>query len=161
MPGTIRVRILGARDLPIMDKSAETTDAFVEVRFGNTSYKTDVCPKTLFPRWDSEYFVFEAEDQELQDECLQLRVMDYDTYSANDAVGRIYLDLNPLIEAANRLGRSRRRSKLSEGDPLSAPIEPYSAELLNSSVSSAKPIWSQAAEMKGWLPILDTLTGRT
>lgn len=23
--------------------------------------------------------------------------MDYDTYSANDAIGRVYLDLNPLL----------------------------------------------------------------
>lgn len=26
-----------------------------------------------------------------------LRVMDYDTYSANDAIGRVYLDLSPLL----------------------------------------------------------------
>lgn len=26
-----------------------------------------------------------------------LRLMDYDTYSANDAIGKVYLDLNPLL----------------------------------------------------------------
>jgi hypothetical protein len=32
---------------------------------------------------------FEADDLELQDEPLQIRVMDYDTYSANDAIGKV------------------------------------------------------------------------
>lgn len=37
------------------------------------------------------------DDAELQDEPLQIRVMDHDTYSANDAIGKLYLDLNPLL----------------------------------------------------------------
>lgn len=37
------------------------------------------------------------DDLELQDEPLQIRLMDYDTYSANDAIGKVYLDLNPLL----------------------------------------------------------------
>ena len=32
---------------------------------------------------------FEADDLELQDEPLQVRIMDYDSYSANDAVGKV------------------------------------------------------------------------
>lgn len=37
------------------------------------------------------------DDAELQDEPLQIRLMDHDTYSANDAIGKVYLDLNPLL----------------------------------------------------------------
>ena len=37
------------------------------------------------------------EDAELQDEPLQIRLMDYDTYSANDAIGKVYLNLKPLL----------------------------------------------------------------
>jgi len=37
------------------------------------------------------------DDLELQDEPLQIRLMDHDTYSANDAIGKVYLDLNPLL----------------------------------------------------------------
>lgn len=37
------------------------------------------------------------DDLELQDEPLQIRLMDYDTYSANDAIGKVYIDLNPLL----------------------------------------------------------------
>ena len=32
MPGTVRVSVLAARDLPVMDRASELTDAFVEVR---------------------------------------------------------------------------------------------------------------------------------
>ncbi len=31
MPGIVKVKVLSARDLPIMDRSSELTDAFVEV----------------------------------------------------------------------------------------------------------------------------------
>src|SRR5438105_1081562 len=41
--------------------------------------------------------ILQVEDSELQDEPLQIRLMDYDTYSANDAIGKVYLDLNPLL----------------------------------------------------------------
>ena len=67
-------------------------------------YKTDVYRKSLNPKWNSDWFKFEADDLQLQDEPLQVnymthvsyyctffckvRVMDYDTYSANDAIGR-------------------------------------------------------------------------
>lgn len=34
---------------------------------------------------------------ELQDEPLQIRIMDHDTYSANDAIGKVYFNLNPLL----------------------------------------------------------------
>lgn len=31
MPGKLKVRIVAARDLPVMDRASELTDAFVEV----------------------------------------------------------------------------------------------------------------------------------
>ncbi len=33
MPGKLKVRILAARDLPVMDRASDLADAFVEVRF--------------------------------------------------------------------------------------------------------------------------------
>lgn len=32
MPGIVQVKVVSARDLPIMDRSSELTDAFVEVK---------------------------------------------------------------------------------------------------------------------------------
>lgn len=64
-----------------MDRQNATTDAFVEVKLGNITYKTDVKRKNLNPVFNSQWFRFEIDDQEIQDEVLQIRVMDYDTYS--------------------------------------------------------------------------------
>lgn len=97
MPGKVKVRVLAGRGLPVMDRSTDLTDAYVEVRFGTDVFKTDICKKSLNPQWNSEWFKFEVEDESLQDEPLELRVLDHDTYSANDAIGKIYVDLNPLL----------------------------------------------------------------
>ncbi|XP_077518520.1 C2 domain-containing protein 5 isoform X3 [Amblyomma americanum] len=97
MPGKVRVKLLAARNLPIMDRASEACDAFGEVKLGNTCFKTEICKKSLNPQWSSDWFRFEVDDEELQDEPLQIRIMDYDTYSANDAIGKVYIDLNPLL----------------------------------------------------------------
>uniref|UniRef100_A0A8C0ES93 C2 calcium dependent domain containing 5 n=1 Tax=Bubo bubo TaxID=30461 RepID=A0A8C0ES93_BUBBB len=68
-----------------------------KVKFGNTTFKTDVYPKSLNPQWNSEWFKFEVDDEELQDEPLQITVLDHDTYSANDAIGKVYIDIDPLL----------------------------------------------------------------
>uniref|UniRef100_H2YYF4 Uncharacterized protein n=1 Tax=Ciona savignyi TaxID=51511 RepID=H2YYF4_CIOSA len=44
-----------------MDRASELTDAFVEVKFGSTSYKTEVFGKSLNPVWNSEWFKFELD----------------------------------------------------------------------------------------------------
>lgn len=46
----------------------------------------------------SSRYRFEVDDAELQDEPLQIRLMDYDTYSANDAIGKVNISLNPLCK---------------------------------------------------------------
>lgn len=102
MPGKLKVKILAGRNLPVMDRSGDTTDAYVEVKFSNTTFKTDVCRKSLNPQWNSEWYKFEVDDTELQDEPLQIRLMDHDTYSANDAIGKVYVNLNPLLLSGSR-----------------------------------------------------------
>ncbi|KAH8294190.1 hypothetical protein KR054_009273 [Drosophila jambulina] len=96
MPGKVGVKIKAARNLPVMDKSSETTDAFVEIKLASVTHKTDVFRKSLNPTWNTDWFRFEVDDAELQDEPLQIRLMDYDTYSANDAIGKVNISLNPL-----------------------------------------------------------------
>ncbi|CAH8503764.1 unnamed protein product [Schistosoma haematobium] len=97
MPGTVKVRVISARNLPVMDRATFLTDAFVELCIGSITYKTEVVRRSLNPSWNSEWFCFELDDQALQDEALLLKVMDHDTYSAHDTIGRVYFDLNPLL----------------------------------------------------------------
>lgn len=81
-----------------MDRANDSTDAFVEIKLGGMVQKTDVCRRSLNPQWNSDWFRFEVQDDaDLQDEPLQLRVMDHDTYSAHDAIGKVYLSLSPLL----------------------------------------------------------------
>ncbi|KAI5729779.1 hypothetical protein M8J76_006565 [Diaphorina citri] len=137
MPGKVKVKILSGRNLPVMDRSSDTTDAYVEVKLGNTTFKTDVCRKSLNPQWNSEWYRFELDDAELQDEPLQIRIMDHDTYSANDAIGKVYIDLNPLL-----LPQSAGLNSAKNSDSLS-------------SITSS----SGGSVMSGWFPVYDTMHG--
>lgn len=131
MPGKVKVKICSGKNLPVMDRSSDTTDAYVEIKLGNTTYKTDVCKKSLNPQWNTDWYRFEIDDSELQDEPLQIRVMDHDTYSANDAIGKVYLNLNPLLL-------------------------PFESQTLNPNINGDK---SSQHEISGWFPVFDTMHG--
>lgn len=60
MPGKVKVKILSGRNLPVMDRSSDTTDAYVEIKFGSITHKTDVCRKSLNPQWNSDWYRFEV-----------------------------------------------------------------------------------------------------
>ena len=60
MPGKVKVKILAGRNLPVMDRSSDTTDAYVEIKLGSNTHKTDVFRKSLNPQWNSEWFIFEV-----------------------------------------------------------------------------------------------------
>ncbi|XP_065349895.1 C2 domain-containing protein 5 isoform X1 [Cloeon dipterum] len=139
MPGKVKVKIIAGRNLPVMDRSADTTDAYVEIKMANITHKTDVCRKSLNPQWQEEWHRFEVDDTELQDEPLQIRLMDYDVYSANDAIGKVYIDLNPLLHNS---------------------ID--SADIIPPSSTSSKvraPMLGGAATYGGWFPVYDTMHG--
>ncbi|XP_059058708.1 uncharacterized protein LOC131852097 [Achroia grisella] len=121
MPGKIKVKVLAGRNLPVMDRASDTTDAFVEIKFGSVTHKTDVCRKSLNPHWNStEWYRFEVDESELQDEPLQLRLMDHDTYSANDAIGKVVISLAPLLarEANNAKGNAPHGAVMSGWIPV-------------------------------------------
>jgi Ca2+-dependent lipid-binding protein len=51
MPATIKIRVVEGRDLPVMDRTSESTDAYVEVKFGDVVQKTEIAKRTLNPVW--------------------------------------------------------------------------------------------------------------
>ncbi|WKY15913.1 hypothetical protein Q1695_000971 [Nippostrongylus brasiliensis] len=97
LPVRLEVAVVSAKGLPIMNKSINSTDAFVEVRFADEVQKTEVVT-SLNPHWDSDLFPFDTDEKQLSECWVQFRVMDHDTYSANDAIGRVNLDGNILVE---------------------------------------------------------------
>ena len=71
MPSTMKIRILEAKALPVMDRKSGLADPFVTLRLGSSSTakaQSSVAKKTLNPTWN-ELFRFEvANDLQLQDE---------------------------------------------------------------------------------------------
>lgn len=97
LPVRLEIQVLAAKCLPVMNKSINSTDAFVEIHFLDNIEKTDVIT-SLNPEWNSDTFVFDTDEKELAEEWIQFRVMDHDTYSANDAIGRVCVDGNVFVE---------------------------------------------------------------
>ncbi|KAF9970101.1 hypothetical protein BGZ73_007287 [Actinomortierella ambigua] len=98
MPCILKIKVIGGRDLPVMDKASELTDAYVEVRFADfEAQRTTVCRKTLNPTWHEDFRFEVSDDADLQNEPLELKVLDYDAITANDSVGSVIIDLNPLL----------------------------------------------------------------
>lgn len=98
MPCIIKVRILAGRNLPIMDRASESTDAYVELKFGEYEVqRTPICRKSLNPVWNQDFRFECADDADAQNEPLEMRVMDYDAISYNDIIGLVFVDLNPLL----------------------------------------------------------------
>lgn len=60
MPGIVKVKVIEGRNLPVMDRSADTTDAYVELKLGSITYKSDVYRKSLNPQWNTEWYRFEV-----------------------------------------------------------------------------------------------------
>jgi Ca2+-dependent lipid-binding protein len=105
MPCTIKIRVAAARGLPIMDRSTELTDAYVELRLGTQTQRTEVCKRTLSPEWGADFRLEVADDATLQDHPLELKVWDADILTADDIIGVAYIDLQTLLMSPKaRLG---------------------------------------------------------
>ncbi|KAL1504008.1 hypothetical protein AB1Y20_010423 [Prymnesium parvum] len=105
MPAAIKIRVLEARGLPIMDRATELTDAYVEVVHERQSARTAVARRTLNPQWHQDFRFEIADDCDLQDHPLVLTCWDKDLMSADDEIGAVSLDLNPLLHPSQQLGR--------------------------------------------------------
>ena len=101
MPSLIKVRVFEARSLPAMDISAGgsgLTDAYVHIRVAGVEAQTKVARRTLRPVWNEDFKFEVADDATLQNEPLEIRVMDHDTYSTDDLIGSVTLDMNLLLQ---------------------------------------------------------------
>lgn len=94
MPCTIKIRVVEARDLPVMDRSSKLTDAYVDIEFASFEARTQICKKTLNPKWDEEFRFDVADDSVLQSHPIEFKVMDHDVYTSDTSIGIVYVDLN-------------------------------------------------------------------
>lgn len=73
MPCTVKVRVIEARNLPVMDRSSDLTDAYVELRFLDSVKKTEIRRKTLNPIWNEDFRFEVPQDSQLQDHPIKLK----------------------------------------------------------------------------------------
>lgn len=86
------VNVVKARDLPIMDVNG-SLDPYVEVKVGNYKGVTKHLEKNQNPVW-RQIFAFAKE--RLQSNFLEVNVKDKDTFSKDDFVGRVVLDISEV-----------------------------------------------------------------
>ena len=102
MPTVVQVTVWGARELPVMNQRSKSADAYVEVEVGSGKQRTRVVRRSLDPEWNESFRFEEMDDSILQDEPARFVVMDKDTYSADDEIGSVTIDLNALLARAAR-----------------------------------------------------------
>ena len=96
MPAALKIRVIGARNLPVMDTASGLTDAYVDLRFAQTSHRSAICYRSLNPVWNQDFRIEVADDCDLQDHPLVLKCWDKDLMSTDDEIGAVCIDLNPL-----------------------------------------------------------------
>ena len=94
---TLKVRVLRARDLPIMDRRSQLTDAYVEIRFNDQTDRTPVMRNSLTPTWNHLWEFKVPSLQALQEEPVEFKVYDHDIFSRNDLIGIVFIDLNTIL----------------------------------------------------------------
>ncbi|KAJ2493638.1 hypothetical protein IWW37_000504 [Coemansia sp. RSA 2050] len=98
MPCLLKIKVIRARSLPVMDRQSSKADAYVEIRFANQyPLRTSIARRTLDPVWNENFRLEINDDAYLQNEPLEFRLLDYDSITANDLIGSVYIDLNSLL----------------------------------------------------------------
>lgn len=98
MPSELKVFIYKATNLPIMERGRNTTDAYCEVYFGKSDpRKTVTVFKSLDPVWSQTFDYEIADDDELQENLLEIRVIDEDVISSDDLIGTVLVDMSSLL----------------------------------------------------------------
>jgi C2 domain len=97
MPSKVKIKIVEARDLPIMDRNDASTDAYVEVTIGDLEpNRTKTCRKSLNPVFNTDFIIEVLDDSILQNAPIEFKVMDHDLYTP-ELIGSVYIDINTLI----------------------------------------------------------------
>ncbi|KAJ1910193.1 hypothetical protein IWQ60_010786, partial [Tieghemiomyces parasiticus] len=160
MPCILKIRVHSARNLPVMDRKTELTDAYVELRLADLEVqRTAICRQTLNPVWNEDFRLEVIHDTALQDEPLELRVLDYDAITADDVIGTVMLDLNPLLTARTVSAMAAPTTTTAETDCSSslatAPVNAPTTTAASVGDLPAATLPSYA----GWFPVTHSLLG--
>ena len=139
--------------------------------------RTKVCRRTVNPVWEEEFRFEVADDTLLQDEPLIFKVCDSESIGADESIGLVYIDLNPLLTQTARedyngndntsnfglsgnsdLGHRRLNSTdLGRGRLNSADLGRNTIEMSRN--ANSRNSGTATGVIDGWFPLYDTLGG--
>ncbi|EFJ31196.1 hypothetical protein SELMODRAFT_169243 [Selaginella moellendorffii] len=96
--GLLKVRVVKGTNLAVRD--ILTSDPYVVLNLGHQTAKTKVVNSNLNPVWDEEIMLSVPSGPPVP---LKLQVFDYDKFSADDIMGEVEVDLQPIVAAASVL----------------------------------------------------------
>lgn len=115
MMGLLKVRVIKGSRMAIRD--LQHSDPYVVVRLGKQKVKTRVIKKNLNPIWDEELSLYIPENAL----SLKLEVFDHDTFSRDDKMGDLVIDLQPLSLAVRKAHDTK---SISNNNPQLCTIKP-------------------------------------
>lgn len=92
--GILKIRVIRGSNLAVRDLFS--SDPYVKLRIGEHEVKTRVIKRELNPTWEEELTLATLDPST----PLLLRVMDKDSFTADDEMGDFKIDLRPLIETS-------------------------------------------------------------
>eukprot|EP00002_Diphylleia_rotans_P010956 TRINITY_DN2172_c0_g1_i3.p1 TRINITY_DN2172_c0_g1~~TRINITY_DN2172_c0_g1_i3.p1 ORF type:complete len:846 (+),score=137.47 TRINITY_DN2172_c0_g1_i3:51-2588(+) len=106
MACVVKIRVIKARNLPIMDQRKKSTDAYVEVKLLSNCYTTDTKWSTLSPEWNFDIRQEVQDITALMDEPVEFKVWDHDTVQ-DDPVGCVLIHLGHTAAGAGEESKIR------------------------------------------------------
>ncbi|CAA6675217.1 unnamed protein product [Spirodela intermedia] len=91
--GLLKVLVIRGRNLSIRD--LRSSDPYVVVSWRNKRVKTKVIKKNVNPEWNEDLTLC-VHDPSIN---IKLEVFDKDTFTPDDPMGNVEIDIQPLVEA--------------------------------------------------------------
>nr|XP_043609804.1 C2 and GRAM domain-containing protein At1g03370 [Erigeron canadensis] len=111
------VRVIEAKNLPIIDQNNGSIDSYVKLKVGNQRHKTKVVKKCLNPSWCEE-FSFRIEDLNKQ---LIVSLLNEDKFFNDDLIGSVKIPISTVFDTVDKsLGTSwyslqpKKKSKIKD-----------------------------------------------
>ncbi|KAF2068928.1 hypothetical protein CYY_009750 [Polysphondylium violaceum] len=91
----LQVNVLEGRDLASADTNGYS-DPYCTVSLGPQKKKTQICKKTLNPKWN-ETFLMRLSPSDIK---LHIKLLDWDQLSSDDFLGEVFIDIDSLNDSA-------------------------------------------------------------